>query len=291
MTQAMTIRRLKVTDLQGALKLTQAEKWPHRAEDWAFHFSLGQGWVACNQSDQVVGTILIWPFGDSGKISTTGLIVVDPSCQGQGIGRRLLQKAITCANNQELRLVSTAAGFKLYQNNGFEKIGLIRQCQGIPLQIPTVELPQGMVLRDLQTKDLRAITKLDSHAFGCTRQPLLQSLLDAGVGRALTNEKGIAAFAIIRQGGRGVQFGPIVAENDEQAKCLIASLLPDSTTFTRIDITDQAAGLVSWLYNMGMVQVDEVTYMALRPEQKSQPGNDAAASQTHTYALVSQALC
>tara|TARA_Y100000385_G_C12776651_1_gene501659 strand:+ start:300 stop:569 length:270 start_codon:yes stop_codon:yes gene_type:complete len=79
--------------------------------------------------------------------------------------------------------------------------------------------------------------------------------------------------------------------NDERAKCLVASLLPDSTTFTRIDITDQAAGLVSWLYNMGMVQVDEVTYMALRPEQKSQPGNDAAASQTHTYALVSQALC
>jgi hypothetical protein len=50
--------------------------------------------------------------------------------------------------------------------------------------------------------------------------------------------------------------------NDEQAKCLIASLLPDSTTFTRIDITDQAAG-----------------------------NDDAAISQTHAYALVSPALC
>ena len=50
--------------------------------------------------------------------------------------------------------------------------------------------------------------------------------------------------------------------NDEQAKCLIASLLPDSTTFTGIDITDQAAG-----------------------------NDDAAISQTHAYALVSPALC
>ena len=73
--QPLNIRRMQASDLPAALKLTQAENWSHRLEDWEFHYRLGRGWVACDEEGKLVGTILWWPYGK--EFGTVGLVVVD----------------------------------------------------------------------------------------------------------------------------------------------------------------------------------------------------------------------
>lgn len=47
--------------LEAAVRLSQAEKWPHRAEDWAMVVAASQGFVATTD-ERVVGTAFTTPF-------------------------------------------------------------------------------------------------------------------------------------------------------------------------------------------------------------------------------------
>ena len=83
-----TIRRMQPKDRDTAVRLTQAEGWPHRREDWDFHCLLGRGWIACAPDGAMVGTGLWWSYGsDAGA---AGLLVVERRYRGYGIGRRLV---------------------------------------------------------------------------------------------------------------------------------------------------------------------------------------------------------
>src|SRR6185437_9201170 len=86
--EEVILRRLQAADLAAALKLTQAERWSHRMEDWEFHYRLGLGWAACDSTGKLLGTASWWAYGDA--FATVGLVLVDQSCQGRGIGRKLM---------------------------------------------------------------------------------------------------------------------------------------------------------------------------------------------------------
>lgn len=52
-------------------------------------------------------------------------MAVEPTYQGQGIAKQLLQKICELADKagQDIYLESTKEGFSLYQKAGFEKVG------------------------------------------------------------------------------------------------------------------------------------------------------------------------
>jgi len=62
MSDTLTLAPFSPGHLPGALALSQAERWPHRAEDWAQFLSLSQGVVALVDG-QVAGTALLTRFG------------------------------------------------------------------------------------------------------------------------------------------------------------------------------------------------------------------------------------
>jgi hypothetical protein len=93
----------------------------------------------------------------------------------------------------------------------------------------------------------------------------------------------LRAFALLRPFGRGRCIGPVVAENLEQAKHLIAVLLaqvPDA--FVRIDIPADS-GLAEWLDSAGLKPVDTVAQMV-----KGTPPQTANGVQQ--FAVVTQAI-
>ena len=93
----------------------------------------------------------------------------------------------------------------------------------------------------------------------------------------------LRAFALLRPFGRGRCIGPVVAENLEQAKHLIAVLLaqvPDA--FVRIDIPSDC-GLNEWLGLAGLKQVDTVAQMARGTPPQALNG-------VRQFALVTQAI-
>jgi GNAT superfamily N-acetyltransferase len=271
----MKMRRMQPDDLPSALKFTQAVQWSHRLEDWEFHHRLGRGWVAGDDSGAMLGTATWWSYGK--HHGSVGLVVVDRSQQGKGIGRRLMETIIDDAGPRSLQLVATQAGLKLYQQCGFREVGMIEQRQGevsSPVDAPSTTA----AMRATTTGDLETLRALDAAAMGAPRRELLQHLL--AVGSGFLHPGG---FVIKRQAGRGTLIGPVVAESESLAIALVAKALNSSTGFVRIDIPSSAKQLAAWLDSVGLVKVDTVTAMR-------RGDSPAANPSVRTYALASQAF-
>jgi len=279
----VTLRRLQPGDLADGLRLTQAERWSHRMEDWEFHYRLGRGWAACDSTGKLLGTASWWAYGDA--FATVGLVLVDQSCQGRGIGRKLMNAAIDEAGTRTLQLVATKAGLTLYQRCGFREVAGIAQHQGPPAaEIPAVQLPPDTVLRPPSPDDLASMCNLDTAASGADRQNLIRAVLEWGTGGVLAVRDGRPiAFALARRSGRGTVIGPIVAPDESLAIALIASQLKINRGLARVDIPTDALKLAEWLEVAGIPCVDRVTVM-IRGEMPKRSSNE------RVFGLVSQAL-
>ncbi len=288
----ISIRDMLASDLPDALALTQGAGWPHRAEDWRLHFDNGRGWVACTEDGRLVATTLLWEFGDDNvvgsladqRIGTLGLIVVDPSMQGCGIGRLLMNHAMAAARVDTLRLIATEAGLKLYESCGFVKTGGLVQHQAAPTNVVAHSVPENRRIRAVTENDLEALIKLDNQAFGCSRRKLLTDLVGMSEGVLLEDENEIKAFALMRRGGRGLQVGPVIAADESEVIILLSHLIKGGQGFTRIDIPEHARQLAEWLEAIGMPAVDHVTAMQKGATEKS------SSSIFTTYGIVTQAF-
>lgn len=276
-----TERRMELRDLEAGLKLTQAQRWSHRLEDWEFHLRLGRGWVVCDADDRPIGTALWWAYGE--EFGAAGLIVVDPQQQGKGIGRRLMSTVLNDAGPRALQLVATQAGLKLYRQCGFRERGGIAQHQGVPRAVAPVAPPPGGVLRSVRREDLASLCELDAAAFGALRRNVINAVFEAGQGVVAERDGGLTGFALMRQSGRGTLIGPLVAGDARLATALVSHLLNRTAGFVRIDVPTDAPDLGAWLEGAGLVCVDRVTTMVrgIPPEVRAD---------TRVFALVSQAL-
>ncbi|TIM35444.1 MAG: hypothetical protein E5Y61_07540 [Mesorhizobium sp.] len=101
---------------------------------------------------------------------------------------------------------------------------------------------------------------------------------------AIINEDGIAAFAAVRAFGRGEVVGPVVTQDRDQARALIAFILSGMQgRFVRIDIPEDA-GLSPFLEELGLAHVGGPIAM-LRGES-----NIPGSANARIFALASQAL-
>jgi GNAT superfamily N-acetyltransferase len=276
------IRRLQPDDLSAALKLTQAEQWSHRLEDWQFHHRMGRGWAVCDEeSGELIGTASWWAYGEA--FGSVGLVLVDRRQQGKGIGRRLMNLIIDEAGSRVLQLVATKAGLKLYQQCGFREVGGIEQRQGVAAPQLSTPTPSGVTLRPTTPGDLAALCELDAAALGAARPDVIGAVAAAGAGVAAERDGHLTGFAAIRQSGRGALIGPVVAPDEALAIALIEHLLRATSGFTRVDTASEATQLATWLEAAGLVRVDEVTVMVRGARPESRSG-------VRTFGLVSQAL-
>ena len=278
---AVTLRRLRAHDLTAGLRLSQAERWSHRLEDWEFHYRLGLGWAACDAGGNVLGTASWWAYGE--QFATVGLVLVDPQHQGQGIGRQLMNAVMEEAGPRVLQLVATQAGLTLYQRCGFSEVGAIGQHQGEPTRIPPATPPPDTVFRAFSRSDLSALTDLDAAGLGGSRKRVLAAVSEEGPGVVAHRNGRLVGFALARQSGRGTVIGPVVADDQQLAIALVARQLEMTSGFARMDIPTDALQLQAWLEAAGLARVDRVTVMA----RGAVPAN---RSGVRLWGLVSQAL-
>lgn len=275
-----TIRRMQPEDRDAAVRLTQAEGWPHRREDWDFHCLLGQGWIASIADGAIVGTILWWSYGSAA--GAAGLLVVDHRYRGNGIGRRLIEAIIDEAGPRTLQSVATRSGIKVLDTLGFRKIGMVQQWQGIPLSILTEE-PTDLTLRKADQTSLPSLCELDEWAFGAKRFELLASILTQNDGVLAEKDGQLVGFGLIRPAGRGMVIGPVVASDESIATTIVSRLLTIDASFTRIDIPANANGLAEYLQQSGLILVDQAPVLKL--------GEDMSGDQScRSFAMASQSL-
>ena len=275
------VRRMRAEDLAEGLRLTQAESWSYRLEDWTFHFRLGQGWVACDAGGRVLGTAIWWPYGE--QFATVGLVVVDRHQQGKGIGRKLMNTVMEDAAARSLQLVSTRAGRRLYEQCGFNEQGAIYQHQGVVVSTALPHEPGAASLRAVTSADVSMIAQWDANSFGTDRTPVIAAVLERGEGILAARHGRLAGYALARPAGRGTTIGPVVAEDEMLAIEMIARMLQRRTETMRLDIPAEATVLGGWLESAGITRVDGAAVMVRGTPMAR---GDAA----RVFGLVSQAL-
>ncbi len=273
------MRALLPADLEAAQALSAAVRWPHRVEDWHFALGIGEG-IALEAARRLVGTAITWSFGPDW--GTLGMVIVAPTHQGRGLGRRLMEACMAQLGPRAIQLHATPEGEPLYRSLGFVPTAAIRQHQGAAFSLGFQAPRPGERLRPAGRADLGVLAALDTAACGMARGPMLAALL--GDAEAIVLDRGGLAcgYAMLRRFGRGKVIGPVVAPDEEAARLLVAHWLGQRQgEFLRIDVTDDS-GLSPWLQAAGLPEVDVVTRMVR--------GTPATPAAVRSFALASQAL-
>lgn len=259
----MKLEAMTEADLDEAQALTTSFNWPHTVEDWSFAFGLGEGHVA-REGRRLLGTCLTWRLASG--VSTLGLLAVAEEAQGQGLGRALLRRALDDQKEQTVLLHATHQAIDLYQTEGFEPIGKVRQLQGIVRSLPSKFAPSVSICDPSQTSvNLERLQALDHEATGVERRALLEALRPLARLAWLGPEDNPSGFAFIRRFGRGQVIGPVIAQSEADACALVCALLDTQVDrFVRIDVTENLSGL-DWLTACGLSEVDQVLAMSNGP--------------------------
>lgn len=274
----ITLETMTADHLDGAVVLSRQAGWPHRRDDWALVLALSKGVVALKEG-LVVGTAMATPFGDD--VATINMVIVDEGMRGRGLGGKLMYAALAAFEGRVSMLIATQDGLPLYEKLGFVACGEIVQHQGLALKVDMPNNVQWALAENFQR-----LVALDRMALGHDRTPLMQLLQDQAKFAVIRDDQRVEAFAAIRDFGRGLVIGPVVAKNDVDARALIDFLLAQHTgEFIRID-TDVSTRLADWLTARGLVHVGGGIPMRLGTGVVE----ESRSAEYRTYALVNQAL-
>jgi GNAT superfamily N-acetyltransferase len=261
------VARLGADHLAQGLALSQALNWPYRAEDWAFAFALGRGFVV-EANGRLAGTALWWPYGDDH--ASAGMIIVAADAQRQGIGARLMDALLADAAGRTIILNSTPEGEPLYTRLGFRAYGVVEQRQAVLEAAPPIDA--AVPLRPARPDDRTALDALDRAASGMDRRALLEALFAIAEVQVVERDGAIMGYGCARRWGRGIVIGPVAAHDERDAKALIAALAARHVgEFVRIDVT-VASGLGPWLDTIGLPQTDSAVAMSLGEPPLGDPG-------------------
>jgi GNAT superfamily N-acetyltransferase len=272
-TKTATFDVLTPAHLDGAIALSRAEGWPHRAEDWALILGLGRG-IAALHDDRVIGTAVATPFGQAGTLS---MIIVARDWRGRGLARTMMERLMD-GEARQWRLTATADGLPLYAKLGFVETHRIVQQQG---PVAAIAAPEGVAWAE--PGDIEAIATLDRAATGMDRAGLVAALAGSGRLAVIRDGSGLAGYAALRPFGRGEVAGPVVARDAADARHLLAFLFAGRPgAFVRVD-TPEASGLGDWLAAQGLAPSGGGIAMV-------RGGAPAAAPEFQSFALAAQAL-
>lgn len=277
------LRTMQPADLEQGYRLSQQVSWPHRQADWEQALALGEGIVAENEQG-VVGCAIIWPWGE--ERSTLGLVIVDPACQGQGIGKKLMEGLLEKVPGGNVRLHATEMGKGLY-----EKYGFVVQCSVFQHQVavlPVIDAPvlaENEVIRPLREDELPALIDSDYQSHGLLRPALWQDLFHSADKLLVLEKDGKAlGYMTVRKFGRGNVIGPMLAKDLYSAQTLFRYAASTLTgQFVRID-TYGNTDFSEWLVTQGLPCIDAPLMMVRgtpwqRPEGAMQD-----------YSFMSQAM-
>ncbi|SEJ41284.1 Ribosomal protein S18 acetylase RimI [Cyclobacterium xiamenense] len=226
MDAALYIRPMGLEDLDRAMALKNAEGWNQTRKDWQFF--LDQNPALCQVAvvnGKTVGTVTAIAYQN--RLAWIGMMLVDREHRRKGISRKLMHELLNRLSGMEtIKLDATPEGQLVYESMGFIKeYTLWRYVRNPGVSEQSGEIPADVF--PLSRDELPLLTNLDAAVFGAKREHLLRYLLDEFPGGAWMRkqDRRINGMVICRHGSRYIQLGPLVAETDADAKCLVRTAL------------------------------------------------------------------
>ena len=218
---AFHLRVMTQSDIPVGMRLKEIVGWNQTAGDWErFLAASPEGCFVAEAEGRVVGTVATISYEQ--RFAWIGMVLVDPASRGQGIGKKLLAKAIDyldCCGIPGIKLDATPQGKLLYEKLGFVSEYEIERWQLQRLPAPPVS-PELSSLTD-------EVLELDREVFGADRSELLCSFAAECPELALQTGKlpKISGYCLGRKGALADQLGPWVAEDESTAADLLDGFL------------------------------------------------------------------
>ncbi len=252
--ERVVIRAMTPADIPAGLALCRASGWNQTAEDWEQLLAGGgDGCRVAVLDRRVVGTATAVIY--EGRFAWIGMVLVDVSVRGHGIGRALLHEAIARAGPVPARLDATPKGHPLYLALGF--VEERRLCRLTSPAAPGGDGGDGREVRPMRPDDLDGVAAWDRSVFGADRRPLLEWARESAPDQALVVDRGasLEGYCLGRQGHRFLQVGPVVADHIDGATSLVDACRRRSPeTPMAIDVPATPALWSARLAEMGFVE-------------------------------------
>lgn len=251
---------MRSNDIPSGLRLCRLNGWNQMNNDWELFLKLSpDNCRVVTENGKVIGSVTTISY--ERKFSWIGMLLVDPSHQRKGIGKKLLNEALHILRNEEtVKLDATPAGRKLYTQLDFKDEYPLLRMQNISLPAVTID----STATPLRKNDLLKIIAADTIIFGANRKELLQWFWKSANEFAFIineNDSGIG-YCLGRRGYHFNQIGPVVANNISEAKQLVAAAL--NSNFTKpviIDTLLNNSKWIDWLKGIGFVEQRTFTRM------------------------------
>ena len=223
---------MTTADIPAGMRLKEIAGWNQTASDWErFLEASPQGCFVAEHGGRVCGTATTISFEN--RLAWIGMVLVDPEYRGQGIGIRLLERAIEYLNDLKIaaiKLDATPQGKPLYEKLQFVAEYEIERWTLRRSTSEMVKRPGLDSYEPLPKELLESVFDADKETLGADRSFLLKSLhRDAPeFTMGIWNEGVIEGYALGRRGSFADHLGPWMARNVTTACSLLETFLARS---------------------------------------------------------------
>ncbi|HET6168521.1 MAG TPA: GNAT family N-acetyltransferase [Terracidiphilus sp.] len=203
------VRALTFEDVPSAMELSIAAHWNQTPEDWHRVIRLSPNGCFCIESEgKIAATATRVNYGK--RLAWIGMVLTRQENRRQGYARRLMEHAITSADNRTLKLDATEPGRPLYASLGFVVENTIERWERRGDADAGAAAASGCRVSE-------ELLAHDAKAFGVSRKELLRDLSTSANCQVISD-----GYVMSRRGRMARYLGPCVAASPKNARDLIA---------------------------------------------------------------------
>jgi len=254
-------RRMISGDIHAGLALCRAAGWNQVARDWELFLLMSPDGcrVGTDENEKVVGTVTTIRY--EGHFSWIGMVLVDPGRKRQGIGTQLLHEALKILHQeQSVKLDATPAGREVYLKLNFvDEYSLSRM---YIKDVSPEKLPASSA-RAIQESDFPSLLEADREVFGADRKTVLQWIWKGAPQLAyiIEENKQISGYCFGRNGHHYIQIGPVMAQNIDHARQVVAAALYICAGRPVIIDANHDITWLQWLKSIGFTEQRQLIRM------------------------------
>jgi GNAT superfamily N-acetyltransferase len=222
----LRIRLMTASDVPLGMRLKEQAGWNQVETDWRRFLAMQpDGCFVAEWDGDPVGTAVGCVFG---SVAWIAMVLVDEAVRGRGIGKALVEQAVSFVEQQgatSVRLDATPLGRPVYEKLGFVPQYELTRYAGVlelrtcrPQASPTTQA----ALRVAAPDDYEAIFALDYSATRTDRRKFLARLFQERPAQVyvVDREGRMEGYLTMRVGSAAVQLGPCIASAEAGERLL-----------------------------------------------------------------------
>ncbi|GAK14099.1 GNAT family N-acetyltransferase [Geomicrobium sp. JCM 19039] len=245
------VERLTETDVKAIHAFIRDFDWDYSESDVRQILTTGHVFGCKDEKGVLLGCAALITY-EKENIATLGLVMVDPTERGRGLGRQLTVACVDAVpESASTILIATGQGQPLYEKLGFVPVSEVSSyvCQDVGVW-GRVDERNHPNIRAYDADDFEAVVRVDERAFGDSRHEFLKRRI-AAAKRAFVwiEDEKVVGYGLSVSARKNVMLGPIVCQNVRQVTDMICSLVHGETGSFRMDTPHFEPELDHWLHN------------------------------------------